>query len=80
MSICAGDHTGWDREEIIEMLGIFLNITGAISLPDPKEYYWRSDKVTDLLAICSASACNWDLTMTYCTCLAALPTGSSAHV
>ena len=46
--ICAGDHSAWDREEIFEMLDIFLNITEAITLPDPKEYYWRNDKVADL--------------------------------
>lgn len=49
--ICAGDHTAWDQEEITEMLDVFVNITEAITLPDLKEYYWRNDKVADLLAI-----------------------------
>ena len=59
--ICAGDHTAWDQEEIVEMLDIFVNITEAITLPDLKEYYWRNDKVPDLLAIMmmvSAATCN----------------------
>ena len=33
------------------MLDIFVNITEAITLPDLKEYYWRNDKVADLLGV-----------------------------
>lgn len=39
------------------MLENFVNITGAISLPDLKEYYWRSDKVTDSLFACHLEGC-----------------------
>lgn len=56
---CAGDHTAWDREEIIEMLDIFVNITQAITLPDLKEYYWRNDKVLPLLAIVCCCLLLW---------------------
>lgn len=49
--IYAGDHTAWDRQEIVEMLQIFINITEAFTLPDLKEYYWRNDKVANLLML-----------------------------
>ena len=42
----AGDHSAWGRATILEMLGKFLAVTQAITLPDLEEYHWRSDKVS----------------------------------
>ncbi|KAL0049946.1 hypothetical protein WJX82_001365 [Trebouxia sp. C0006] len=39
-----GDHSAWDRKEILEMLDKFLSVTHAITLPDLEEYNWRSNK------------------------------------
>lgn len=45
VSVRYGDHSAWDRPEMLEMLEYFFSITQAISLPDLAEYEWRSDKV-----------------------------------
>lgn len=45
VSIRYGDHSAWDRPEILEMLQHFFSITQAVSLPELAEYEWRSDKV-----------------------------------
>lgn len=49
VSLRYGDHSAWDRPEILEMLQHFFAITQSVSLPNLAEYEWRSDKVSELL-------------------------------
>lgn len=46
VSLDYGDHSAWNVQTIIEILGKFFNASQGTSLPELAEYNWRLDKVS----------------------------------